>query len=161
MIKTKLDVTINVGGSRTENRTLIFDLGLAVNGFSQTGQLVQFPVLVYKKLTGAEVAILTRVIPTPEGDKLEPVIEGQIIKVLSNGDVYIMIESRIASYKISTYNTIMGDTKISGFEAAMYTVMMSQIDYVTANFNNWDLIEQYKVGDYWGLIEDQLEIITG
>lgn len=158
MIRTKLDVSINVGTGRQEQRTLLFVLGPAINGArSQTDELVQFQIMTFKKLTAQEAATLTSNV----GGQLVSNIEGHFINVLDNGDVYFSIDQRIAVYKKSTFDTVVGETKIKDFDLVKYTLMISQIDYVTNSFDSWDLIEQYKVGDYYGLVSDQLEIITG
>ncbi|MFT5450625.1 MAG: hypothetical protein ACI9N9_000102 [Enterobacterales bacterium] len=162
MIRTKLNVNINIGGNRTESRTLLFILGATVNGFDGANEIVQFPIRTFKKLTAEEIPVLTYMVgSTPESEGvIQSRIEGMPAMKTSNGDVYLGITQRSAIYKKSTFDTIVGTTMIKDFDAIKYTLMISQIDYVTNDFDNWGLIEQYKVGDYYGLVSDQLEIIA-
>ena len=147
MLITNTQKTINVGGNRTEQRILMFDVGLKNEGYIGSDLMAQFPVKIYKELTASEALLYN----------------GAGLEVLAMGDgrVFTLINSRNAMYKKTTLDVVVGNTLYKDFENVKYMLMKAEIDRVTQLFDSWDVIEQIKVGDYYGVTAAELDFYTG
>jgi len=148
MLITNVQKTINVGGNRTEDRTLAFEVGLKNEGYATVNGeqvlMAQFPVKIYKELTAQEAIEFT----------------AAGIETMTNpldGRVFMQIDQRNAQYKKSTLDVVVGETLYKDFDNVKYNLMKMEIDRVTSLFDTWDSVEQMKVGDYYGLTAAELE----
>lgn len=148
MLLTSVQKTINLGGNRTETRTLLFEVGLKNEGYKlidgQNVLMAQFPVKIYKELTASEAVEFTAA-------GLE------VFTASSDGRAFMLINQRNAEYKKSTLDLVVGETLYKDFDNVKYNLMKGEIDRVTNLFDSWDAVEQMKVGDYYGVTASELE----
>ncbi len=152
MLITNVQKTINLGGNRTESRTLVFEVGIKSEGYANIDGvnvlMANFPVKVYKELTALEALDFTAA-------------GIEIMTNSSDGRVFMLIDQRNAQYKKSTLDVVVGDTLYRDFETVKYNLMKLEIDRVTSLFDTWDAVEQMKVGDYYGVTAAELDDYVG
>lgn len=166
MIKTINPITVNVGGNRQEQRVVLMSIGQeyteveTVHSTDDDGNYLVdsagipvmteqkyriFPISIFMKLESLEVQTYAGL--NPNG----------IVTV--GGDTYVLFQTRKATYKEETFRVLFDSMTIGDFENQKDNLFISQVDYVTQNFDSWTLERQIVTGDYFGLTANDLEVV--